>query len=773
MSLFAQIEALACIDAASEVGAVSPDLLAGRVRAFANLSQLTRSPWTSTHKVFGARSLLAAERLIRTAAPANESWARAHRAYALALIGLHSAALAELSTIEESSDGPESGGRKPPHWVALLEHYCNCDLDGMTAFADQNKSSQLALFLHMLALEPSFSYVPLKTTAERVLEANPQCFRAWRVYCDVAYREEVAAITEGGSRLLFEAIESLPDRADFPSDLKADWSTLLAGADSSGLWVAPGLADAGERLRQAEVMEAHSRSLDWGALATMLEDAHFAFVLAFIQAEFDLGRVHDECLRVAQTALTRHPLVCLLMAAEVDPDQDPEAFVRACQGTRPRDLSLAALRRIRSTWPVNQRKRIVGYRDGYYSSFVQSDQVVDDLFDAYNYTMGEPVRRIIWRWFQVSSRAPTVKIGSVWYDWKCAESMVEEWLDEYPAYPTLHDAISRQYQTDGRITEAIRMMEQEYEIDPSATNASRLGDLYVITGDHARACAILDGYLAQSSPPPRVKGWVQGGVGFHYLALGDYSQALARGGDAAGNGYDYGYLVAAGALAAQGDWAGADAMVERFAQKDEPQLFDAYFWKVQNQRGGLDELRQRLDQRIKRQADPTGVGQTLNYGTYLQLEDRPRQAADVLVQYFRKSDATVTLMHALFIKGGIPRSNARRYLLQAGVKAVRDNKRSGIAYSPIARLFDIRYRLETSATTYRPTAEELEKELARAKHWSYRPDVEYFAGLLFFQMVDRERGLEILRKCRNDVFSPAYLRALASEAIRQGETQLR
>jgi hypothetical protein len=45
--------------------------------------------------------------------------------------------------------------------------------------------------------------------------------------------------------------------------------------------------------------------------------------------------------------------------------------------------------------------------------------------------------------------------------------------------------------------------------------------------------------------------------------------------------------------------------------------------------------------------------------------------------------------------------------------------------------------------------------------------------LLFFQMVDRERGLEILRKCRNDVFSPAYLRALASEAIRQGETQLR
>jgi tRNA U38,U39,U40 pseudouridine synthase TruA len=83
LTYFAQFNVLRDAHAAPE----SIESLGHLVRAYANLGQLTQFHWHASHKVFKARALLYAERMVERE-PRNPS-ALWHRAYARALIGLH------------------------------------------------------------------------------------------------------------------------------------------------------------------------------------------------------------------------------------------------------------------------------------------------------------------------------------------------------------------------------------------------------------------------------------------------------------------------------------------------------------------------------------------------------------------------------------------------------------------------------------------------------------------------------------------------------------
>ena len=96
MDIVSQFSAVRELHALIKSQGESPELLGALVRAYANLGVLTEHFWLPDHKVFKARALLYAERLMRR--QSGKPWGMWHKAYAEALVGLHCSALADLES---------------------------------------------------------------------------------------------------------------------------------------------------------------------------------------------------------------------------------------------------------------------------------------------------------------------------------------------------------------------------------------------------------------------------------------------------------------------------------------------------------------------------------------------------------------------------------------------------------------------------------------------------------------------------------------------------
>ena len=152
----------------------SPERLAALARGYAHLGAVTDCLWSPAYKVFQARSLLYAERLMRKT---NRSlFARRYRAYVRALVGLHTSALADLAAAKA-----ESNDETAPEWTQAIDAYCRSDSRWLTAMADEETEKPLLLFLNMLLAAHSESAIVRLKAAERMLAAQPDCILAFEV----------------------------------------------------------------------------------------------------------------------------------------------------------------------------------------------------------------------------------------------------------------------------------------------------------------------------------------------------------------------------------------------------------------------------------------------------------------------------------------------------------------------------------------------------------------------------------------------------------------
>ncbi|HEY2249650.1 MAG TPA: hypothetical protein VGH74_01270, partial [Planctomycetaceae bacterium] len=163
LSQFANVRALhAEIRTAGE----SPELLAALTRGYANLGILCECLWCQANKVFQARALLYAERLVEL----DEGSSRAHwsRAYVRAFVGLHKSALAEIDAARKR-DG------NAPSWGPAIEKFCHSDDAALDALSSERGATVLPIFLRLLLAAHAGSQQMRQQAALRVLEEQPYC----------------------------------------------------------------------------------------------------------------------------------------------------------------------------------------------------------------------------------------------------------------------------------------------------------------------------------------------------------------------------------------------------------------------------------------------------------------------------------------------------------------------------------------------------------------------------------------------------------------------
>ena len=183
-TLLSQLDELSQFDLLRQTHALirtdgeSPQRLGILVRAYSNLSQLTRYHWSLEHEVYSARALLYAQRMVAT--DPKSAFALVHRAYAWAMVGIPKSVSADLKAAASIKSTPITP------WQPLLEPYCRYDSAALLDLASNDHSqAKLALFLAYLTLENTNTQGVSLGFAMAALKLNPNCLRLIDSMCDL------------------------------------------------------------------------------------------------------------------------------------------------------------------------------------------------------------------------------------------------------------------------------------------------------------------------------------------------------------------------------------------------------------------------------------------------------------------------------------------------------------------------------------------------------------------------------------------------------------
>ncbi len=173
MNFISQYHAVRLAHQALIAGGASAEWLEVLARGYAHLCSLTAHHWTSGQEAFAARALLYTERC--GALGGQERRTNWLRAYVLAIIGAHGAALSQVESLGEPSDDD-------PHWSLVIEPFCRFEREKLGAVGEEHQDLEqltnwLAVCLgYFYDTAPSFHDV-----AQKCLQDSPDAYGVYRL----------------------------------------------------------------------------------------------------------------------------------------------------------------------------------------------------------------------------------------------------------------------------------------------------------------------------------------------------------------------------------------------------------------------------------------------------------------------------------------------------------------------------------------------------------------------------------------------------------------
>ena len=178
MTFTSQFSAIRQLHDLTHKAGTSDAVLEALVRGYANLGCLTEYYWHPAHKVFKARAMLYADRLLAS----NRKSPRAlwHRAYARALVGLPRYARSDLDDASAAWQAlPEADRPQRPGWVELIDAHCRYAPDEIDVASVEENERQLASLIRHLTVERC-GYLPLtEKSALDTIKKTPECYRVY------------------------------------------------------------------------------------------------------------------------------------------------------------------------------------------------------------------------------------------------------------------------------------------------------------------------------------------------------------------------------------------------------------------------------------------------------------------------------------------------------------------------------------------------------------------------------------------------------------------
>jgi tetratricopeptide (TPR) repeat protein len=790
MNFIVQFAAARRIHAALHESGESAILLGALVRAYANLGILTEVYWSPLHKVFKARALLYSQRMV--ARDPTSPWAAWHRAYALALAGLHADASNELDEAARLAQEHDAAG-PVPSWVSVIDACCRFDWKKLAAIGDTDAAdSELALLLYLLAIEPSYADVLTLEVARSTTERLPHCFRAWEVLAELDVRTPEGQSTLDAPAAFARVLPSLTAHIEWPTDVSPDTKDIwlergLAAMEAQAAlpfepWDADGRAELIEGVRRLErrlpTPREGGRRIEpsFTTLADMMQQVTFLHL--FRRAQF-LRQQDDEAvvdfLKANVDTLREHPFREILPAvrsslanpAQSSPYTEPldRLTLRVSRPPPWRDVSLRSHDLIRDLWPDNGTAYRVGREHASYAPFTQSDEVNFDLKIRYD-TGPERYHKLkAHEWYRASPYNPGAMNALIWNDWPYARERLDDWLALHGDYYTLWSALANHYRKAKNYTRAEECLRRAIAISPDGWCFGHLAEMALAQGDPDRARAAVEEHL--SIPDPFGSNHIQAAtwMATHFMEKKDWQAALPFATRAAESDSADALMTLVHCHEGLEAWTEAEVVARRLSERHPDQCAYWFLWCSRTGHGDYGAAREHAQRRSY-------------YGSFerwfvakatLELfAGRNAEAVKLYRRAYDRDKAPIAGFRTALLADEYGQTKARREVFWSltGQRNLAWHGDHPDWYAMARALREYYRQLEVEGVEYKPLDSELIKKIHAAGRDDSTDDMAYIIGQ-FFRLSGEDYVARLyLTRCAESLRADPVNRALAAHALR-------
>jgi tetratricopeptide (TPR) repeat protein len=822
MSFLAQFAAVRELHSTIRRQGESPALLGALVRGYANLGQLTRFLWAVSPKVFRARALVYAQRMV--AEDPESPWPLWHRAYAHAMAGIHVYALDDLAaagrlaapTTEPSHDARGDALRQP-EWVALIDAYCRYDMARLDAFAGVEGATGLATtaagngevghalsegyvplarLLRMAALEYSLSDHAVMAAGQAVTAVSPDCFRAYDLMCEVGGIGNHAWATETAEQTLAEVLPArlcaMPDAPEPVRQFlvgegegggergsKPGWLGKMLGAgrrkSPSSYSEDPVAGEAGVVRGLLEACPEDRGEPSWGVLARLLEDVTFMHVDRHTSLVAEGWRLPaSEVAAFIQEVLPRvanHPYRAWIESYRFDLDRDRKQLAELARGIKITDPQVNMVPLIARVWHWEADENGAGHR-AWKRVFYYSDWLSHDFEDRMLAQRESDKPRLARRLLTVSPYSPVARAELIKTDWAYASQYAEQWANEHPRHPAVLAALGKRYFVLRQDKDAQRILRRYVELAPDSWAYRLLAETYWRQGEVDAWLATLHESLDRVPPLGLENAVLRVGIAERLMQKGLYDRALPYAEGGAQTGAAWAMLCASQCHEGLGNWDTAEQLVKGAASRYDERGLAWYAWCKRTGRGDIAGARQLALRYVGGIRDRASALDKERMGVFYLLEgDKDRALA-----LFREAvDATASPyagLHAALLayeSGDVGTRDAILKVIRRSrtERETTDDVPVGML-ADLAALFGDYLAQDTRVSGYAGL-----DALMRGVPERVRPTLEYFTGRFLELYGDKAAGEKYLLRAADSPSTSQLGCALARDLLRSRGVPLR
>jgi tetratricopeptide (TPR) repeat protein len=609
----------------------SPARLSAMARAYAQLGMLTEYQWSPAHRVFKARAMLYAERLVARS-PKSPAALRA-RAFVRALVGRQDEALADLDAAnritEETKDATPA-----PSWLAVIDAYLKSDRKRL-AIPDGPHARLAALLSLMTVRYPHRTRVCVQAAGD-LASRDADCCLAFDAICENGQLGEwhiatVAAPSEFTKIFptKLKSLNSLPDSVKQALDQRRDEPDLVEALDKAGL---PG-KDSGE--------------LSWGVLAHLAREARFMHAQRRLHFMANMWHVPAaDAFQEFRPLVARHRFYPFLQYI-IQPRRGGIPALSAMADhldmaeIEPTELPLIdALREIKH--PAGE--------EAWGSSALQVSLLERDIAERLRRTNAarDHFGRILLNINPYSAHAMGILVEVAWDQVK---GEVPTWREKVGDAPALIAALGRKYAELKQYDEAEKYLRQYMEISPDPWAYRTLAECYKARGDNDRWLATLDEFLTKTEPAGLEHAKLQVDIANDLMKRGRWADAKKYAEPAAETWAGWAMICASECNEGLKDWDRAELWVRRAAERY-PQAQGASWYRFCKRTGHGDIQAARAFAEAHNQGaaadrpDPAGLERD---GFSLWASGSPKQALEAMEQAAQAKPNAANLIAAFLL----------------------------------------------------------------------------------------------------------------------------
>ncbi len=577
MDPLSQFNVLRQVDALIHVKGETPELLASLVRGYSNLGSLTDFHWSPASKVFKARGLLYAERLV--AKSGATPFTLAHRAYARCFAGRHAAALADI----QSAKGLAKEGVSTPDWLPLLEAYCSYEPEILDKATGSTK--ELATYLRMRMWDPVNDQFEAIKAIRQMLTLNSACDRAVEMLSEIpSLGSRQMAVYEVWPQTWPNTYAQLTEIKNLPSTVFEIGNEIESKPPKVAAKLGPNARAARAKipqvLRQSDATRQDRTEPSWTALAGLLSESMFVEAWRTLEYEAKMQAVNaDETILALKPLVVGHPFERLLDSYSSQKSVAVDA-IQSLEKTL--DKTMLELPIIPA---LNQFLRLLSAPSyGEIALPIQRhfDIVFEDMVRIRSLQAGRQITS-----FQLprcSPQWPLAIASQIESDWRAVESKAKDWEQKYSRSPLVILALSKKYQELQRSADAERCLAKINELTPTHASCLALADVRQQRDDDEGVQEILERALLLPS-----MGLEQTEIfrrlAALYMVKGDWNRAKPYAQAAAESYAGWGLEVAGRCEEGLENWTEAENYYRAISERYFESSAEWYFWCVRANRG--------------------------------------------------------------------------------------------------------------------------------------------------------------------------------------------